>query len=55
MADFQTTQLNAQLSEKAYTNWTQQNVEEGIVAYTDNNGHDWEVYAVSGETHLSKW
>jgi len=40
-------QLNANLSEKAYTNWTQSDVDNETVAFTDSNGQSWTVYAVS--------
>jgi hypothetical protein len=50
MSNFDTKQLNARLSDQAYTNWTQQDVDNGTVAYTDDNGQDWVVYAVSGDT-----
>ncbi|WP_224746969.1 hypothetical protein [Pelovirga terrestris] len=42
--------LNANLSEKAYTNWTQSDIENSTVAYTDANGHNWTVYEVSETT-----
>ncbi|MCK5916321.1 MAG: DUF2974 domain-containing protein, partial [Deltaproteobacteria bacterium] len=39
--------VNAQLSEKAYSDFDQSDVDNATTAYTDSNGSDWTVYAVS--------
>lgn len=41
MADFQTKQLNARLSEKAYTNWTQQGQRGGLAIFPVLEGWQW--------------
>lgn len=40
----------AQLSEQAYRDFDQADVDKATVAFTDSNGSDWTVYAVSETT-----
>jgi hypothetical protein len=50
MLDFKSVQINANLSQRAYTNWSQTDVETQTIAFTDSNNDNWEVYAISGNT-----
>lgn len=48
--DRQQTQLNADLSNKAYTTFTQEDIGS---TFTGTDGKTWEVYAVSGNTQAA--
>ena len=42
--------VNAQLSEQAYQDFDQTDVDNATTVFTDSNGSDWTVYAVSETT-----
>ena len=52
MENFDIVQLNANLSEKAYTDYTQADVENHTVTFTDTNGSNWDVPV--NETNLGE-